>query len=403
MADLVIRAGGGDVALMERVLAATPGRRPHRVVVDAHAAPRMGRVAAAARGAGIPFLVDPQTHFLQDFQHAADPWAQLPFGAAQPCTPAELLQPGRLDILAAAVVEHQLSCGATGIIAPYVHLERPGDGWADVQVQLWRATGRCLEQHGIKVEVVAVIALGWRLLDRSTWPAALRPLIAALHDDLHPAEVAVAASRVDGGVRPAARLASFVAVIRQLRRQHWPVLAWQQGLLGEAAVAAGAAGYECGIARRERCDLTAHMRTRRWPANPSAGRAARAVYTAALRRSVPKRSLEELVRREPRIAAQLTCLDAACCPAGQVALLSDARAHAMAARRRGLDLVTQASHAAWKWNHLAREATAALDLAAQVNAAAQRGPGINRIEIGALTATLVYADNRRQTLGRRAA
>ncbi len=403
MADLVIRAGGDDVALMERVLAAALERRPHSVVVDAHTAWRTGRVAAAARRAGIPFLVDPQTHFLQDFQHAADSWAQLPFAVPQPCTPAELLRPRRLDFLVAAVVEHQLSCGATAIIAPYVHLERPGDGWADVQVQLWRASTRYLEQQGIKVDLVAVIALGWRLLDRSTWPVALRPLIAALHQDLHPVEVAVAASKVDQGVRPEARLASFVAVIRQLRRQHWPVLAWQQGLLGEAAVAAGAAGYECGIGRREHCDLAAHMRTRRKPENASTGRAARAVYTVGLRRSVPKRLLEELVRSAPRIAAQLTCLDVVCCPAGQAALLSDARAHTIAARRRSLDLVAQAAHVAWKWNLLARDATAALDLAAQINTAAQRGLGINRINTGALTATLIYADNRRQNLGRRAA
>ncbi len=191
-----------DIVLMERVLAAAPERRPQRVVVDAHAAPSMGRVAIAARRAGIPFLVDPQTHFLQDSQHSAHPWAQLPFGSPQPGTPAELLQPGRLDVLVAAVVEHQLSCEATAIIAPYVHLERPGDGWADVQVQLWRATGRYLEQQGVKVRVTAVIALGWRLLDRPTWPGALRPLIAALYEDPRPAEVALAASKVDQGVQP---------------------------------------------------------------------------------------------------------------------------------------------------------------------------------------------------------
>jgi hypothetical protein len=401
VADLVIRAGGDDITLMERVLAAAPSCRPNRVVVDAHAARGTDRIAAAARRAGIPFLVDPQTHFLQDFQHATDSWAQLPFGDPRRCTPADLLLPRRLDVLAAAVVEHQLGCGATAIIAPYVHLDRPDNGWADVQVQLWRATGRYLEQQGIKVEVVAVIALGWRLLDRSTWPAALWPLIAALHDDLNPAELALAASKVDQGVRPVNRLASFVAVIRRLHRD-WPVLAWQQGLLGEAAAAAGAAGYECGIGRREHCDLPAHMQTRRVP-GPAPNRTARGVYTAALRRSVPKRSLAEVLRSEPRIAAQLTCLDAACCPAGQAALLSDTRAHAIAARRQGLDRVTQAAHPAWRWNHLACEATAALDLAVQINTAAQRGLKITRIDIGALEATRDYADNRRQSLRRHAA
>jgi hypothetical protein len=401
VADLVVRAGGDDIALMERVLGGPLNRRPDRVVVDAHAAPRMGRVAAAARRAGLPFLIDPQTHFLQDFQHPADPWAQLPFGAPQRCSPAELLQPGTLDVLAAAVVEHQLSHGATAILAPYVHVERPGDGWTEVQVELWRASRRYLEQQGIKVEALAVVALGWRLLDRSRWTAALRPLITTLREDLKPAEVALAASKVDQGARPTDRLASFVAVIRQLRR-HWPVLAWQQGLLGEASVAAGAAGYECGIGRRESCDLGVHMRSRRCH-DSSTGRAARAVYTLALRRSVPKRSLQELLRTEPRIAAQLACLDVACCPSGQRALLSDARAHTISARIRGLELVTQAAHPAWKWNYLAQEARAALALAAQINTAAQHSRVITHVDVGALTATLLYADNRRQTLRRRAA
>jgi hypothetical protein len=401
VADLIVRAGGDDIALMERLLGGPLASRPDRVVVDAHAAPSIGRVAAAARRAGLPFLIDPQTHFLQDFQHPTDPWGQLPFGGPQRCSPAELLQPGTLDVLAAAVVEYQLSHGATAILAPYVHIERPGDGWTEVQGELWQASRRYLQQQGIQVEVLAVVAVGWRLLDRSTWTAALRPLITTLREDLEPAEVALAASKVDQGARPTDRLASFVAVIRQLRR-HWPVLAWQQGLLGEAAVAAGAAGYECGIGRRESCDLGAHMRSRRAP-DLSAARAARAVYTSALRRSVPKRSLQELLRTEPRIAAQLACLDVACCPTGQRALLSDARGHTISTRVRGLALVTQAAHPAWKWNHLAQEARAALSLAAQINTAAQRSRVITRIDVGALTATLMYADNRRQTLRRRAA
>ncbi|HEX5404204.1 MAG TPA: hypothetical protein VFX16_18095 [Pseudonocardiaceae bacterium] len=47
--------------------------------------------------------------------------------------------------------------------------------------------------------------------------------------------MALAASKVDDSVRPDLRLANFVAVIRRIKRR-FPVIVWQQGVLGEAAV-----------------------------------------------------------------------------------------------------------------------------------------------------------------------
>jgi hypothetical protein len=86
-------------------------------------------------------------------------------------------------------------------------------------------------------------------------------------------------SKVDDGVHPDQRLVTFMAVLRRIKRR-FPVIAWQQGVLGEAAVAAGAIGYETGLGWRERCDLQGAMSAHRQP--PSGNFGARPVYIPAL-------------------------------------------------------------------------------------------------------------------------
>ena len=397
MAELLIRAGAKDAALVREILQGDPAHRPHRLVVDAHVAAAEPSMSAAARGAGVPFIVDPQTHFLQDVQHAADPWANLPFATAPAGTVSDLLDRRRLDWLAAEVVQYQLASGATRIVAPYVHIERKDDGWADVQIAMWRATRRYLDQEGLSLPLTAVTALGWRLLDRTAWPDALDPLLRGLQR-LDPDEVALAASKVDAGASPEGRLASFIAVARRLGRTH-PVLAWQQGTLGEAAVAAGATGYECGIGWRERCDLRTAMGSHR---RPSTGGNARPVYIASLKRAIPKRSVQLLLENH-RIAAGLVCLDVSCCPGGRRNLLHDSRAHAIRARLRGLQSVAGTAQPAWRWNLLARDASDGLELVGRINRLADEVHGLTRVDDSALRAVFAVAEHRRQVLGRRPA
>lgn len=394
MADLLIRAGASDASLIERVLGGSPGLRPGRIVVDAHVAASTPRIAQAARAAGVPFIVDPQTHHLQDVQHPGDPWARLPYATPAASTPADLLSRARLDKVVAEATEHQIAHGATVIIAPYVHIERHDDSWTQVQVRLWQATRRYLDLQGLRLPIIPVIALGWRLLDRPTWPEVLHPLRRSL-GDLAPNEVAVAASRVDAGARPQDRLASFTAVIRRLARQ-FPVIAWQQGTLGEAAVAAGASGYECGIGWRERCDLRTAMGAHR---HASTGGIARPVYVATLKRGVPKASVRLLLENH-RIAAGLICLRTSCCPDGRRNLLEDAREHAIRARLRGLHDLTLPAQPAWRWNLLSSDATVGLKLAARINALAERTPGLHRVDLSAMNATLALAEHHRQSLRR---
>jgi len=392
MAELLIRPGSQDVTLIETVLGGEPTRRPSRVVVDAHVAVRAPRIAAAAARAGVPFLVDPQTHLLQDYQHPADHWAQLPFARPELSTPADLLRPGRAEQVAAGVIEYQLQHGASAVIAPYVHIARRDDGWREVQTELWRATRRYADQANVRVPILAVVALGWRLLDRCRWQDAFNPLRAEM-SSLNPCEVLLAASRVDAGATPDHRLASMIAVIRRLSRTH-PVITWQQGALGLAAVAGGAMGYECGIGWRDRCDLAAAMAQHR---THNLGGTARPVYITSLLRSIPKASVRAL-HADPRILAALTCLDPSCCPNGRLGLLEDMRPHAIASRLAALRDLIAPAQPAWRWNHLARAAQTGLDLAQRINTLGVSG--VARIDLTALQATLTVADNRRQTLRR---
>jgi hypothetical protein len=399
MAQLIIRANGADAALLTRLLEDRPGMpvhaarsRPSRLVVDAPTAASHPEIAVAARRAGLPMLIDPQTFYLQDYQHSDDPWARLPFADPAVATVADLRSDARTDRLVATSLEYQLARGASMLIAPYVHVDCSSDGWAEVQAGLYRRTRRYLDHQQLRLPVLAPVAVSWRLVGRPTWPSAMDGIVGGLRE-LRPDEVALAASRVDQGKQPEERLVDLYAAIGLLRRD-WPVIAWHQGVLGEACVAAGALGYETGIGWRERCDLSSQMSRHRKPHDGDFG--PRAVYVTALGRSIPKRTVAVVIN-DPTIGPDLVCLDPACCPAGRQALLGDARVHALIARSARLAVLAGAQHPRWAWQHLAHQAAAGLNIAERVNTrVAQSGRGVG-VDTTALRAIAITADARRQT------
>ena len=275
MADLLIRASSNDAVLLRRVFGFDGHPRaaavPNRIVVDAHTVARTDAISDIARRAGVPFLVDPQTYLLQDRQHDGDKWASLPFADPAIWTPGEALSPTKRDALIRESINHQVTHGATSIIAPYVHLEKATSGWIDVQAQLWLDTRRYLDKEGLALPVVAVLAPGWRLLHPIQGQKALASVFGAL-ETLTPHEVALAASRVAAGVDPGSRLMDLVLMIERLKARY-PLIAWQQGVLGEACISAGAIGYETGIGWREKCDLQNTMAQHRRPSQGFSRRA----------------------------------------------------------------------------------------------------------------------------------
>lgn len=394
MAELLIRASSQDAALLRRIYG-LDGRRaaaqPSRVVVDAHVpgSSRGAALLAAVRQAGVPLLIDPQTFYLQGAQHAADPWAGLPFGR-----PGKTL-PGDWDAFAqeeliARVVEYQLEHGATSVIPPYVHMEKITSEWINVQAGLWERTRRYLDRNGVSLPVSAVLALGWRVLHPVQGPAALSPVFEAMAI-LNPQEIALAASKADQGTDPRDRAMDFVLMIERLRRYH-PVIAWQQGHLGELGIAAGAVGYECGIAWREKCDLQTAMGSHQKPGSGGAG--ARPVFVPALGRSIPKRSLEA-IHEHRDVWMRMICTDSACCQVGGTALLGDARAHAIVQRATRLAELDRIDRPVWRWQHLAEKADEGIDLAHRINRLARTVPAINKVSTGALVATSAVSHTRR--------
>lgn len=395
-AELITRAGSRDAVLMRRIFgvdgSVAAAHRPSRLVTDAHVAAGTD-LAVTARTAGVPFLVDPLTHYLQDAQHPDHPWTRLPFATPKAVTPADLMNVARCERLAEEVVESQVAHGATKIIAPYLHVERPDNGWMEAQVRLWRSTRAVLDAQGESLPVIAVVALGWRcLVGRAV--AELLPLWDALRD-LVPAEVAVAASKSHDGTKPDERLVDLLMLIQELGRSY-PVIMWQQGLLGEACVAAGAQGYECGIGWRERCDLNQAMGLHREPLRLNSPRGPRPVYLADLGRSVQKATIKA-VHEYPALWRSIICADPGCCAPAGTSLLADARRHAIVARARELAVLDAATTPAWAWGRLADKATQGLALAARINTIAPK-----RVSTGVLNAVQLVATARRHPANARA-
>ena len=393
MADLLIRASSNDAVLLRRVFGFGGHPRaaavPNRIVVDAHTVARTDAISDIARRAGVPFLVDPQTYLLQDPQHDGDKWSSLPFADPAIWTPGEALSPTKRDALIRESINHQVTHGATSIIAPYFHLEKATSGWIDVQAQLWLDTRRYLDKEGLALPVIAVLAPGWRLLHPIQGQKALAPVFGAL-ETLTPQEVALAASRVAAGVDPGSRLMDLVLMIERLKSRY-PLITWQQGVLGEACIAAGAIGYQTGIGWRETCDLQNTMAQHR---KPSQGFSRPPVYVPALGRSIPARTLEGL-RSRRSLWTQVICTDSQCCPPAGSAMLGDARAHAIISRAKSVHELTAMPRAVWRWKFLAGKADKAKALADQINRMSATCTDLTRIDTAAIDAIRAVAHQRR--------
>jgi len=400
-AELTLRVSMADELLVRRLYGLVPGiapapHRPSRLVVDAHVplSTGGGGMASVARQAGVPFLVDPETTYLQDVQHGGAPWCKVPFAQATASTPADLIGAAAQEALVKSVIDYQVTHGATQLLAPYVHIERPTPGWVQVQAGLWRRTAAYLKQAGIKLPVIAVVAVGWRCLHPTRGVPVLSDVWTALAA-LDPAEVAVAASKVHLGARPADRIVELLMLVRELTKTY-KVTMWQQGLLGEACVIEGAAGYECGIGWRDKCDMQDRMAQHREPSSGPPG--ARSVYIHELGRGVPKRRLE-LARTKRAIWSRLVCPFPDCCsPAGED-LLGDARRHSVIARVRELDQLSATPATRWRWNRLTQRYAEGIDLAVRLNAMAPSTRGMPGIETTSLRALHNVANARRSRPG----
>jgi hypothetical protein len=398
-AALTLRVSAQDEAFLRGLFGLAPGTRrarwlPDRLVVDAHvplSAPALGGIA---RAAGRPYLIDPETYYLQDTQHRSAPWARVPFGIAHEISSLEWGDDRFLEALVKSVIDYQLDHGATMLIPPYLHIDTPDTPMIAAQADLLRKSATYLRTWDIHVPVLVVIAMGWRCLHPSQGVPALEEVWAATAE-LGPDEVALAASKVHMGKSASDRIAEFLMLVRHLSAAY-TVTAWQQGMLGELAVVEGAAGYETGLGRREECDLqTRKAQGRRGQDGPIAPRA---VYLDAVARSVPKRRLE-IASRSSRLWRRLVCTDPECCSPGGADLLGDARRHTVISRVKRLSAIDTIANTRWQWADIAARAETGLDLGEQLNRLAARSPATPGVELDALAAVRDVADARRHRRG----
>ncbi|WP_431236160.1 hypothetical protein ACQ856_29070 (plasmid) [Mycolicibacterium psychrotolerans] len=395
MVELLIRASLNDRALLRRafginVQSARWAMRPDRIVVDAHVPMRSNEICDIAQAAGVGYLIDPLTHLFQDHQPTADRWAQLPFGLARALTPEEASRPAFIEDLTHRVLDYQLRHNATALIPPYVYVDRPGSEWVDVQATMWQSARHYLDARSVALPITAVVALGWRMLHPTQGFDAPGPAERALVA-LRPREIAIAASKADDGIHPEERAMDLALMVERLS-VNFDVLLWQQGRLGELAVAAGARGYETGVGWRERCDMPAAMRSRR---DPDPGYfPPRPVYVAALGQSVARRSLDEW-RQHRDIWTQLICTDANCCPTGGSGFIDNAAAHTIIQRAGRLRELAAIDRPVWRWQNLAERAERGLAVSERINRLKAAGAVTSRVNTGPLEAIRAVSDQRR--------
>jgi hypothetical protein len=399
-AELSLRVGAQDEAFLRNLFGLTPDSRrapwlPDRLVVDAHVPLSAPGLAGIARAAGRPYLIDPETYFLQDSQHPSVPWGRVPFGNPHEVTAFKWADEGFRTTLVKSVIDYQLDHDATMLIPPYLHLDTPDDPLVGIQADLLRKSADYLRTRDIHVPVLVVVALGWRCLHPTQGVPALEEVWAATAA-LGPAEVALAASRVHLGKSAPDRIAEFLMLIRSLSSTY-KATAWQQGLLGELAVVEGAAGYETGLGRREQCDLQNRKTQYRQPRGDSV--TPRAIYLDAVARSVPKRRLE-VAARNGRLWRRLICTDPDCCAPGGADLLGDARRHTLITRVKRLAALEAMDNTRWQWADIADRAAAGINLGEQINGLVPRSAATPGVELGALVAIHEVAEVRRHRPGR---
>lgn len=227
-----------------------------RLLVDATTAYRKPEFADTALRAGVPLLIDPLTHFSQVRLQPKDQWNELPYAIASK-------HQGTLDHLVAEAVTFQLEQKATMVIPPYFFASKPGDQWWRRSGDALRLTARFLEKEHIDLPIAPVVCVQLRHLFADDVAGDLRSYCDELAA-MAPECIGLCTSPVGSGDEGVFKMANLFRA-NEYFQQYGSVVAWRQGIYGPALVAAGARGYETGIATGEQCNIPASLRNRTKP------------------------------------------------------------------------------------------------------------------------------------------
>jgi hypothetical protein len=370
MAELLIRAAMNDHLVVSDLLASDPGprlatrRRPpiSQLVADAHVAEARPVLADLAQGAGVPYLVDPDTPFLQSGVAEDDRWAQLPFAQADP------VAVGDVDTarLVAEVVDFQLDKGATTIIPPYFYASSPMDPWFMASLNLVDRTAEHLHRNGIRLPVLPVLCAQLQSFGNTlTWSSGLDRFVERVKG-IEASSVGLCFSPAGAGQDGYGKVRRLFDTARRAKALGLRVIAWRQGIYGPGLVAAGLDGYECGIGTGEQTNVARQQSTRKPRRDGSSGGGGGGgIFIETLGRSVPRR-VGQILLGETAMRPKVMCDDEGCCPS-VAATLDKPRHHAVRTRARLLGDLADQPAAHWRLNHIAREAAAAMTVATQAN------------------------------------
>jgi hypothetical protein len=369
MAELMIRAAMNDHLVVGDLLAPVAG--PHlarrrapidQLVADAHVAEARPALAEFARSAGVAYLVDPNTVFLQTGVAADDRWAHLPYTQSDPVDCHAVSPPE----LAAKVVEFQLDKGATTIIPPYFYASSPDEPWFALSLGLIDATAEYLRQNDVQLPVLPVLCAQLQSFgNHHLWAAGLDRFTARA-TGIGASSVALCLSPAGNGGDGYGKVRRLFDAAQHTKATGLRVVAWRQGIYGPGLIAAGLDGYECGIGTAEQSNITRQQSSRKPHDDGGHGGGGGAgIFIETLGRSFPRR-VGQLLLGNTAMRPKVMCDDEGCCPS-VTATLDKPREHAVRSRARILAVITDQPAARWRLNHIAREAISAVTLATQAN------------------------------------
>lgn len=382
--ELLIRPSHGDHRVLADLMApsALPARRPiDRLVVNAHDATRSDELLEAAKRSGTPVIVDPLTILLQGEVEPGHPWVQhLPFGRSEKVDDDLLGDRFFLDDLVARAVEFQVEQGATAVVAPYFYADSPDSPAFAASLAAVGQTARRMRRDGVTLPIVVVLCAQLRgFARRPGWQRAL-DRFSATAANVGPQALALHLSPLGDGRESYAKLLDLFVAARHLRSAGTPVIAWRQGALGPALVAAGLDGYECGMGIGEHTNVRGFINARKPRSGGGTPFAAHGIYISALGRSVPTKVARVLLD-DRRLRGRLICDSPRCCPRGAESMLaSKGRSHAVRARARELEELAAIPNEAWRLTHVAKQAASAFLTATKANEVLSEAGLPNRIK-----------------------
>jgi hypothetical protein len=371
--ELLIRPGLNDHEVVADLLAegeasslVPSSTRPiDRLVVDAHIATRRPQFAVAAQSAGMPFMIDPLTHFWQGAVRDTGAWTGLPYARREALDPERLAHPLTREELIAEVIDCELELGATAVVCPYVYARSPGDIWFARQLELLEGTASWLARHNLRLPLFAVLMASHQGFGPAgCWTHGIdRFATAARECGATAIAFALAPTKPTDAYKKVA--STFAATARIKRVSRLPVFAWRQGIFGAGLTAAGADGYESGIATGEACDVPASLAPRSHQKARSGGGNPPGIFIELLGRSVPPNVGHALL--DSSLRSRVMCDDKRCCPNGSSSTKAHPREHAVRTRARNLAMLNALPGMTWRLHRVAQDAKAGSTLAAQAN------------------------------------